>query len=227
VLRLLSSVLDAGMLEATAPQLDLRAVAVHPVVLAVLETFDPREIGEPGLENTGATPRAVTIHVPEALVVLADEIRLRQILINLLSNALKYSPPRSPLRISAQLVPSAQPNRRQTSGPRRVHEGGFVQISVRDAGLGIPPDDAPKLFNRFVRLERDIAGPVRGTGVGLYLCRTLVEAMGGRIWVESSGVTGEGSTFSFTLPAAPMTSVAPTEAPAVPASAQAPAPSAR
>ncbi|HKS71370.1 MAG TPA: ATP-binding protein, partial [Ktedonobacterales bacterium] len=56
--------------------------------------------------------------------------------------------------------------------------------------------------NRFVRLERDIAGPVRGTGVGLYLCRVLAEAMGGRIWLESSGVEGEGSTFSVALPLA-------------------------
>jgi signal transduction histidine kinase len=66
----------------------------------------------------------------------------------------------------------------------------------------VPPSDIPKLFNRFVRLERDIAGSVRGTGVGLYMCRVLVDAMGGRIWVDSSGVLGEGSTFSFVLPAA-------------------------
>jgi len=74
---------------------------------------------------------------------------------------------------------------------------------VRDRGLGIPQRDVAKLFERFVRLERDIAGPARGTGVGLYMCRMLVEAMGGRIWVESSGVPGEGSTFSFVLPASP------------------------
>ncbi len=66
----------------------------------------------------------------------------------------------------------------------------------------MPPRDVHKLFNRFVRLERDIAGPVRGTGVGLYMCRVLIEAMGGRIWVDSAGIPGEGSTFSFLLPAA-------------------------
>jgi signal transduction histidine kinase len=66
----------------------------------------------------------------------------------------------------------------------------------------VPPRDVYTIFNRFVRLERDIAGPMRGTGVGLYLCKVLVEAMGGRIWVRSTGVPGEGSTFSFILPGA-------------------------
>src|SRR5258706_12484548 len=74
---------------------------------------------------------------------------------------------------------------------------------VRDHGLGVPQREVDKLFDRFVGLEREIAGPVLGSGLGLYMCRMLVEAMGGRIWVESSGVPGEGSTFSFLLPASP------------------------
>jgi peroxiredoxin len=77
-----------------------------------------------------------------------------------------------------------------------------VEVTVQDAGMGIPLHEATKLFQRFVRLERDIAGPVRGTGVGLYLRRQFVEGMGGRIWVTSSGIPGEGSTFHFTLPIA-------------------------
>ncbi|HET8905535.1 MAG TPA: ATP-binding protein, partial [Ktedonobacterales bacterium] len=76
----------------------------------------------------------------------------------------------------------------------------LARVSVQDHGLGIPPLDAPKLFNRFVRLPRDIASSVRGTGTGLYLCRLYIEAMGGSIGVESSGVPGEGATFSFTVP---------------------------
>lgn len=73
-------------------------------------------------------------------------------------------------------------------------------IRVRDHGLGVPPAEQRKLFQRFVRLERDITGPVRGTGIGLFTCRTLVEAMGGAIWVESEGTSGDGSTFAFTMP---------------------------
>jgi len=75
---------------------------------------------------------------------------------------------------------------------------------VQDAGPGIPPEEIPLLFEKFVRLKRDLAGPTRGTGLGLYLCKQLVEAMGGSIWVESSGRIGEGSRFCFTLPASPL-----------------------
>ena len=74
---------------------------------------------------------------------------------------------------------------------------------MRDYGLGIPPEQAPLLFKRFVRLPRDLASPVVGSGLGLYLCRVMTESMGGPIWVESSGVEGEGSTFFVRLPLAP------------------------
>lgn len=67
-------------------------------------------------------------------------------------------------------------------------------------GLGIPPEKAALLFERFMRLERDIASSTPGTGLGLALCRAYVEAMGGRIWLMSSGIPGEGTIVSFTLP---------------------------
>jgi len=82
-----------------------------------------------------------------------------------------------------------------------------VEISVKDAGPGIPPDELPLLFEKFVRLKRDLAGTVPGTGLGLYLSKQLAEAMGGRMWVESSGRAGAGSRFCFTLPAAPPASL--------------------
>ena len=201
VLTILSNVLDAGRLDSDKPKLTLAPVRIEPVVRAVLETFDPREIGEPGLEVSTAGTRPVAVEVAEGLTVLADEHRLRQVLINLLSNALKYSEPGTPIEIRARAQPPKRPMRRSRGGGVNA-EPGEADISVRDYGLGVPSRDRSKLFNRFVRLERDIAGPVRGNGVGLYLCRTLIEAMGGRIWVESSGVPGEGSTFGFTLPIA-------------------------
>jgi signal transduction histidine kinase len=198
-------VLDISALEASQPRIEAQAVALAPLVRAVLETFDPREVGELGLEVGAYQAREATVEIPAELVVWADEGRVRQVLVNLLANALKYSAPGTPITISATVLDEQQrPRSQQTQHPssrgQTASATGMARVSVRDSGLGVPPRDASKLFNRFVRLERDIAGPVRGTGVGLYLCRVLVEAMGGRIWVESAGVPGEGSTFNFTLP---------------------------
>jgi signal transduction histidine kinase len=181
--QLLHNVLDAGALASGAPNVEPTPVALGALVRETLETFDPVEVGEPGLTEHAAQARSVTLTVPADLVVSADPARLRQILINLVANAIKYSDPGTPLAIRASL------------------QDLVVQVSVQDEGLGVPPAEAHQLFQRFVRLQRDIAGPVRGTGVGLYVTRSLVEALGGRIWVESTGVPGEGSTFHFTLPA--------------------------
>ncbi len=76
----------------------------------------------------------------------------------------------------------------------------MARICVKDHGLGIPLDKQEAIFDKFVRLERDMHGEIRGSGLGLFITRQLVEAMNGTIRVESSGVKNEGSTFSFTLP---------------------------
>jgi signal transduction histidine kinase len=78
-----------------------------------------------------------------------------------------------------------------------------VCLSIQDAGIGIPPDELPLLFEKFVRLKRDLAGTTRGTGLGLYICKQLVQGMDGSIWVESSGRPGEGCRFCVTLPSFP------------------------
>lgn len=200
VMRLLSSVMDAGAMASAKPQLTLKPISLAEMVYSVIDTFDPREIGEPGLDERPIGARPMDVGVPANLVVMADETRLRQILLNLLSNALKYSAAGTRIQVGAQALPAQRRSVFARLGANEASSGPMAQIGVRDFGLGVPPEDAPKLFNRFVRLERDIAGPVRGTGVGLYLCRVYTEAMGGRIWVESSGVPGEGSFFTFTLP---------------------------
>jgi signal transduction histidine kinase len=203
VLSLLTNVLDTGIMESRTPRLEVKNVELAPLVRVVLETFDPREIGEPLMSSATFQTRSVTMDISLDLEVRADEARLRQILINLISNALKYSPAGTPVTISATTIeekPARLRGRRgETAAPAPTQ---FAVVRVRDFGLGVPPRDMPKLFNRFVRLERDITSSVHGTGVGLYVSRILVEAMGGRIWVESTGVPGEGSTFSFTLPLA-------------------------
>lgn len=76
----------------------------------------------------------------------------------------------------------------------------MVKVSIIDQGYGVPPAKQAVIFERFVRLERDMHGTTRGSGLGLAITRQLVEAMHGTISVESSGIEGKGSTFSFTLP---------------------------
>jgi len=110
--------------------------------------------------------------------VFADNNRLERIVLNLLSNALKYSDPGTPVQLRAQC------------------RDGEVMIKISDQGRGIPPEDLPHLFERFYRAAG--TRKVEGTGLGLYITKMLVEAHGGRIWVESEA--GKGSTFCFTLP---------------------------
>ncbi len=107
--------------------------------------------------------------------------RLERILTNLLSNALKYSDPGTPVWMQAQPL------------------DGEVRIAVKDQGRGIAPEHVPHLFEKFYRA--DSSRKAEGIGLGLYITRLMVEAHGGRIWVESE--VGKGSTFSFTLPIAP------------------------
>ena len=125
----------------------------------------------------------VHIEAPEGLPpALADAGRIERVLTNLLTNALKYSFPGTPVSVNFSA------------------RAGQVVISVSDQGPGIPPEAIPELFQRYRRAPA--AGAREGLGLGLYISRQLVEAHGGRIWVESR--VGVGSTFSFSLPAAGM-----------------------
>jgi signal transduction histidine kinase len=113
--------------------------------------------------------------------VAADSDKLRQVLVNLVENAVKYS-------------------RAGTVQVRLGSHYGTVRFSVRDEGPGIPPGQQERIFEKFYRLDPNMTQGVGGTGLGLYICRELVDAMNGDIWVESA--PGEGSTFSFELPVA-------------------------
>jgi signal transduction histidine kinase len=129
--------------------------------------------------------QGLTVHVevPDDLVIRADERRLMQVLFNLLSNALKFTPgPGGAVFLSA------------------VRAGDDVQVSVRDSGCGIELEDQPRLFARFEQLHSGYSREHGGTGLGLALSRGLVEAHGGRIWVVSEG-RGKGAAFHFTIPA--------------------------
>ncbi|HEY4032403.1 MAG TPA: HAMP domain-containing sensor histidine kinase [Ktedonobacteraceae bacterium] len=159
-------------------------LCVLDIVHEVLDRFDPKTIQE----------HTINIYIPEYITVRANPQYTRQVVRNLLSNAFKYSPVGAPIEISVALFGNVV----QSSHPLPE-----VCISVKDAGPGIPSDEIQQLFGQFVRLRRDIASKVCGSGLGLYLSKQFVDLMGGQIWVESEGIAGKGSCFRFTLPCVP------------------------
>ena len=116
--------------------------------------------------------------------MMVDEDKFDQILTNLISNAIKYSPRGGDVIVTGSAV-----------------DDGTVEIKVIDQGIGIPEDKLDKIFERFERVDNRDTREAGGTGIGLYLVKHLVEAHGGRIWVESE--VGKGSTFTFQLPVSP------------------------
>lgn len=188
LVELLSSILDARRLDQGADQFTPEVVSVRAVLESALGLLDPRE-GQ-------MVERELHIQVAEDARIWGDPVRLRQILVNLLSNALKYSPPGTAIEFTALPVPESDPRRRT----RGVNSRPQLEIIVRDHGLGIPPDQIPLLFNRFTRLPRDLASKVTGNGLGLHLCKLFAQSMDGTIWVESTGIEGDGSAFHLRLP---------------------------
>jgi two-component system, OmpR family, sensor histidine kinase KdpD len=121
----------------------------------------------------------LTTHLPAGLsLVPLDSVLIEQVLINLLDNAIKYTPPGSPLLLSAGAM------------------DGAVAIEVADQGPGPPPDEAQRIFEKFYRVQSP--GEPIGAGLGLTICRGIVTAHGGHIWAENR--PGGGMAFRFTLP---------------------------
>jgi len=149
------------------------------------EVFEPTELVERVVEAARAyAPPAVALETtagPSLPTVASDRDRVRQVLANLVENAIKYSPHGGRVEVGA------------------VPAGNMVRFHVRDEGLGIPVDEQRRVFDKFYRLDPAMTEGVGGIGLGLYICNELVQRMGGRIWVESEGEVG--STFVFEIPA--------------------------
>jgi signal transduction histidine kinase len=192
---LLGNVMDASRIEQDRVTLNLGPVRVLEAVQMVLEILEPIIARE---------RRPIEVRIPDSAHARVDDLRLRQILLNLVGNALKYSPASTALAIAAECIDQAELCRRISSHNQQEVPNGtaeqFVVIAIRDWGPGIPLEDQPKLFTKFMRLVPAINSMQRGAGLGLYLCRQLTEAMGGHIWMESSGIPGEGSIFFVALP---------------------------
>jgi two-component system phosphate regulon sensor histidine kinase PhoR len=162
-----------------ASQLDAGTVTVSGAVV------DPLEVAERVVDAAKTyAPATITVVLDapaDVGSVVADREKLRQVLVNLVQNAIKYSPNGGTVTVGAE-----------------PHDGR-VRVFVKDEGLGIPADEQERIFEKFYRLDPDLSGGVGGTGLGLYICRELVEQMGGRISVTSG--PEKGSTFFVELPA--------------------------
>jgi len=159
--------IEQGRMKYTLTNFDMKAVAVE-----ILEEL------KPNIEHAGLT---YDFHADEGeYVVNADQGKLRQVVGNLIDNAIKYTPTGG-MSVSIR------------------KEGNAVHFSIKDTGIGISAEDIPKLFNKFTRAKDANKQNVIGTGLGLYVAKQMLEAQGGKIWIESEGV-GKGTTFIVELP---------------------------
>jgi signal transduction histidine kinase len=174
--RLVDDLLDLSRFERGRQLLKFQPMDLRPFLDDTIALMQPQ-----------AAERGITLRMEETstgLMVLADEGRLRQVVINLLNNALQYNNPGGWVEVSAG------------------HEDDSAIITVRDNGWGISPTDLPHIFERFYRGQHSqVNSEQRGAGLGLALAQEIVRAHYGQITVESEGVSGHGSTFTVRLPA--------------------------
>lgn len=174
--RLVDDLQELSRVEAKAYSLDVRNVAVPHLVQTTIKRLSPQ-----------ATAKRISLrfNLPTDLPpVQADEDRITQVLVNLAANAIQYTPEGGDVLISA------------------ARQADEVHVSVKDTGIGIPAEHLANIFTRFYRVDKSRSRNAGGgSGIGLTIARHLVEAHGGRIWVDSAG-EGQGSSFNFSLKAA-------------------------
>jgi signal transduction histidine kinase/CRP-like cAMP-binding protein len=191
LLQLINEVLDLSKVEAGKMELQPAEVVLPELVEAVIATVRPL-----------ATKKAIALEANlEGRIppVTADPGKVKQVLLNLLGNAIKFTPVGGEVRVTAHLVDSS--TRQLVDSSRPIDgKGDFVEVAVSDTGIGIKPEDLPKVFEEFQQVEASEIAQAEGTGLGLTLAKRFVEMHGGEIWVTSE--VGRGSTFTFTLPVA-------------------------
>ncbi len=193
LLTIINDILDFSKIEAGRMELESQPFIVRECVESAVDLLAPRA-AEKGL-NLACV---VDPLVPAA--VLGDVTRLRQILVNLIGNSLKFTE-------SGEIEVSATcPDHIESAGERTA---AVIHFSVRDTGIGIPPERMDRLFRSFSQVDASTTRKYGGTGLGLAISKRLCELMGGKMWVESEGVSGKGSTFHFTIRAEPTELVSP------------------
>ena len=168
--RMINEMLDLDRMEAGKIRLQPKPVDVNSLVLEVVDRA-----------RSSSDKHRLHTELDETLpIISADPDRLVQVISNLVTNAVKYSPDGGEITVGTQ------------------SEDGHVHVAVHDQGIGIAPENIGKVFERYERFESTKTNKVVGTGLGLAICKQIIELHGGRIWVESK--PGEGSTFEFTVP---------------------------
>jgi len=189
MIAIINDLLDITKIETGSVELEIRPIHVAETLSKVLLDLQTK---------VHERQQTLTLSLPAGLpLVRADAHRFNQILFNLVSNAVKYTQRGGLITIEAREVTAEAVPEDEREGLR---PGRYIQIDVRDTGVGIAPDDVPRIWERFYRTENPLKVEAGGTGLGLSLVKPLVRLLGGRIWVESK--INVGSTFSFVLPAA-------------------------
>jgi signal transduction histidine kinase len=180
---LVADLSDISRIESGKLQMDLRPISMAEIVGDVVSAMKAQ---------TEAKNQTVDVAVPADLpAVQADDVRLAQVLTNLVSNAQKYTPREGTIRIWAEQVV----HQCDGDGPAR-----FVHVTVEDTGIGIAAEEHEQIFQAFFRSTDQAVVQTPGVGLGLSITRDLVELLGGCIWFESE--YGQGTTFHFTMPVA-------------------------
>ncbi|HZD39695.1 MAG TPA: HAMP domain-containing sensor histidine kinase, partial [Terriglobales bacterium] len=179
---LINDLLDLSKIESGRVELKSSRISLSGLLYEVVETLRP-VAAEKEIALEAITPEP-------SVLVWADRDKINQVLVNLIGNAIKFTPAQGRVTVSTS-----------RNGEERV------QVSVSDTGPGVPPEEKEKIFDKFYQVPESGGAKPKGTGLGLAISKALVELNGGQIWVESE--MARGSTFSFTLPASSPPSAAP------------------
>lgn len=174
LLTLVQNLLNVNKIEREQLSVSPAPLDYLPIIIKVVEDLKAQAVQKEVILNFNPPPQ-----LPK---VLADPIRISEVITNLIANAINYTEARGKVEVSLQISPTE------------------VTTSISDTGIGIPKEAIPHLFNKFFRVSNQTQQASKGTGLGLYISKSIIEKLGGKIWVESE--MGQGSKFSFTLPLA-------------------------
>jgi signal transduction histidine kinase/HPt (histidine-containing phosphotransfer) domain-containing protein len=193
LLTIINDILDFSKIESGKLELESHPFELHTCIEEVLDLLGPK-----AAERKLDLAYVVDDSIPKILV--SDVTRLRQILVNLISNAVKFTPQGE---VVIEVIPAAhgartiEPGHENDTDFLRHPEQWLLHFSVRDTGIGIPLEKQSRLFKSFQQVDASTTRHYGGTGLGLAICRRLTELLGGKIWVESAA--GHGATFHFTI----------------------------